>query len=205
MKKQKLLLLAFIDNIHIYNFVKNALSFSDYDITLYSMDGPVDKVNPRFIEYYRSIGITIVDGPSLSEGRVKYSYQAYRRIRKLGTFDIVHLHYVSHYIAPVVLLLKNRFKRIVLSFWGSDVKRLNWVSQLLIKPLIKNCDRISCANLDMSKAFSKTFDPDGKYCNKLAVFGWGFMYLNSIVDIVEEKSLDRNSIKRRFGSMHYSI
>lgn len=198
MAKSRLLLVAFLDNIHVYNIVKNVLTYSEYDITAYCLEGSVNTIKKEFMLYYQSQGITIVSGPDLSKGRVRYMGRAYSILRSLGRFDVMQLHYVSHYVTLPIYLLRRLYRRIVISFWGSDIKRTNSLIRAFQRPVIRVCDKASFTNKDLYESFKITFGHSILPESKVSVVGLGFMFLDSIERIKLQKGFNKEC-RARFG------
>lgn len=197
---KRLLLVCFPDNIHIYNIVRNVLLYSSMEITMYSMDGPRSCIRKEYLDFYINNNIRVIDGVELKKGgAVSYVFYAYKEIKKLGEFDFVHLHYVSHYLAPVLYLLRRNFSKVLLSFWGSDVRRINSFKRLLDMPLIRRADSIMFVNEDMKKAFLSSFKGVNNKEPVIRLMGMGFMFTEGIDRLRGASDSDILKMKEHFG------
>jgi len=144
MRKKTLLVIGGLNNVHIYNIVKNVLVFTDFDITMYNMDGGIVDINQDFINFYHSHNIKIIGGGNVArDGTFRYTWIFYKTIKALGRFDIVNMFFVSHYFAPVLYLFRKNYGKIILNFWGSDVFRSNFSKRISYLPLVKKADILS--------------------------------------------------------------
>lgn len=198
--RKRLLLVCFPDNIHIYNIVRNVLLYSSMEITMYSMDGPRSCIRKEYLDFYENNGIKVIDGVELKEvGAASYVSYAYKSIKKLGKFDVLHLHFVSHYLAPVLFLLRRNFSRVLLSFWGSDVRRMNSFKRFLITPLVRYSDNIMFVNEDMKAAFLSSFKHLQYKEPAIRVMGMGFMFTDGIDSLRGSSALQIKKMKEAFG------
>lgn len=75
-------------------------------------------------------------------------------------YDLVLLHFVAIPYMSLLPMLRMRSKKIIISFWGSDILRLNHkriVRNKVIKILLNYADRITMSTAEMEAKFRKEF------------------------------------------------
>lgn len=199
MAKNSFLLAGSLSSIHIYNLVKNVLIHSDFQITAYHTTGDIESIPPKYHELYRKAGITIVPGRNVSKVGIKrYTFGIYSDLKRLGKFDILNLHYVSHYVAPSVALLSKNYGKIILTFWGSDLLRSTGLKRQLTLPAIRKASIIQLMTTGMRTRFSHTKGYK-KHLDKVRVLDFGDMLLDGIDKYRTQPEETRNAIKQSFG------
>ena len=190
-----ILLLGDIGSIHLFNLIKNVLVKENASITAVSSVRQIKDVQEDYLSFYYTNNITLIEGASLSEiGVFKYLLHYQRVFESLGTYDLCLIQFVSHFLAPIVFLHKNKFLHIRVSFWGSDVYRVNFLKSLVIRPLLHTADRISFITESMRDTFVKKCK-GGLVINKSYILDFGNLFFNKI----EENKNNVLLAKSRFG------
>lgn len=192
----KLLLFCNPNNIHNYNYIKNVLLKQNFDITIYSYSLPRNEVKAEYMDFYDKNKINVVGGYSISEeGHLKYIIKSFKTIGQLGkSYECLHVQYVSPYIAPIIFFYRNRFKKIVLTYWGSDLLRSNFVFRLMTKPLLCISSWITFITSDMLHYFSQFYNLKDSQKTGLLDFG------NMFFEIIDQKKKEIDS-----GNVHKSL
>lgn len=179
----RLLLFCNPSNIHNYNYIKNILVKCDYEITIYSYSLPYQSIKKEYIDFYERNNVKVVGGHSISEeGHIKYILKSYVSIGQLsGVYDCVHVQYVSPYIAPIIYFFRKRYKRIILTYWGSDLLRSNLIFRMMCRPLIRISSWITFITSDMQNTFNEFFHINNQQNTELLDFG------NMFFDSIDEK------------------
>lgn len=198
-KKKKILLVGSLASIHMYNYILNVLSTLDFDIVAYNTASN-QNIRAEYQALYNKLGIKNIGGCDIrSGGKLSFVTNAYKVLKAEGRFDYVHLHYVSHYLSPILYLLRRNYKKIILTFWGSDLLRSTSFSRLFIAPLVKKANKVSFITNDMFDSFKVLFPKcesnDEKYC----ILDFGNMFFNAIDKIQSEDISNVNEIRKEFG------
>lgn len=129
-----------------------------------------------------------------------YRFYLYKKlISKLPEYDIIHFHFIgadSYYL--VKYFRKNRTSKIILSIWGSDMYRVNWVDAKGFVETCKDADVLTFTN-QKSIDYFKTKYNWGENNLKLCRFGLAPLEnLKSLTQSREEckRFLDWNTKKR---------
>ena len=189
--KRKILIVGDFGSIHIYNYAKNVLAFCDADIHGFNIGGPVCSIDSLFMETYNQLGIKIQGGIKLKQGKIAYMRKAYNVLSKMGSYDYCHVHFVSHYICPIIFLLRHKYTVINLSFWGSDLYRVNYIARSLYRPLIYRSKIISFITTDMLNSFKKLY-PQKKLQKTFRILDFGNPFLRTIDSF--RQSAERESL-----------
>lgn len=199
MQKKRFLLAGGLNSIHIYNLVRNVLINTDFEITAYHTTGDLGSIPQKYLDLYQTAGITVVSGRNVSKvGKLNYIKGIYSDLKKLGNFDIINLHYVSHYASPVIALLSKNYGRIILTFWGSDLLRSTGIKRLLTLPAVKKASTLQLMTAGMLECFSQTKGYK-KYVEKVRVLDFGDMFLDGIDKYRLQSDEARKSLKKEFG------
>lgn len=196
------LLIGKLGSIHIYNLVKNVLSFTNFEISAYNTEGTVESIPSEYLQLYNTLGIKIIGGHKLTElGTVKYLSLLYTDFSKLGKYDVVNIHYVSHYISLALRPFAHKFGKVILTFWGSDLLRSNKVKRLMSKSLIKKSDIIQVMTPYMRQYFLETKEYR-KYADRITVLDFGDIFLDDIDQFKLKPDEIINDTKKHFGLRH---
>lgn len=108
--------------------------------------------------------------------------------------EIVNIQSVSWWYVFVLPFLQKHFKRIVLSFWGSDILRVKRTRIILGKRLFDHADVITFISDDMIKRFVGFFGD--KYSNRIRKADFGSEILDYLDASNDTKKTD---FKRKYG------
>ena len=192
---KSILLLGDIGSIHLYNLIKNALCFSGYSITAVSSERDLSDVRTDYLDFYKASGIDLIDGVGLKKVGVRNYMLYYKKVFKsLGHYDVCLVQYVSHYLAPIVYLYRRRFDKIKLTFWGSDVYRVNGLKALMTIPLLKRADNISFITETMRQDFLSRRRSCGFVSPKSCLLDFGNLFFEQIDGIKKSTNKDSYSL-----------
>lgn len=107
--------------------------------------------------------------------------------------DIVNIQFVDQCFLLLLKYLRNNFKHIVLSYWGSDLLRETPKRVKRLEPLYKMAGFITFETVEMRTAFEKIIGL--KYRNKCRLVKFGLSELD-VLDKISES--DIKSFKRKY-------
>ncbi len=202
LRGKRILIVGNADSIHIYNYIMNLLLDTGIDITIYDRVGPKEHIRAEYVSFFEENNVKIVSGPSpVQINRVSYPFfllKTYKIIKSLGHFDYLQFHFVQETIAPVFYLLRKRFEKIILTYWGSDLFRLNDVRRSLTAGLIGSADHIVMLTSDMVDYFKNLPSKYSKNAHKCTVVDFGNMFYPGI-DELKQSYKDISIIKSQIG------
>ena len=125
-KQIKYLIISDASSMHIYNFCKNMLSGRGYDI--YILRHSVKDIPKQYKEYYKENNITVFSPGKASDGKgklatIKRFVRKLIFLAKLGKVDVCHIHYLHRSSCELYRIFKRNFKKLIISFWGTDILR----------------------------------------------------------------------------------
>lgn len=199
--RKRILVVGDLKNFHMYNYISQAIVKADAEIVALHTLGTMQGFHEKFLSFYKENGVEVVLGvdPSTVRGRFhrfKFLKSAFTLFNSLGHFDVLHIQNMnSAYVLPSFFARK-QFKKIVLTYWGSDLYRSNSVQRLMTLPLLQKADIITMMSKDMLDYFSKLSFVFSRHKNKCQVIDFGDM-LYPIIDKL--KSGDVSVYKKEFG------
>ena len=199
---KKILIVGNADSIHIYNYILNLLLETNIDITIYNRVGPEVPIRAEYASFYAQNNVKIVTSPVPVQIN-KLSYlgfliKTFFIVKSLGRFDYLQFHYVQETIAPVFYLLRRRFGKIILTYWGSDLYRLNTVRRSLTKGLVNSAKHIVMLTTDMVDYFNNLPKKYSKNSYKCTVVDFGNMFYPGI-DELRQSGISITQVKACIG------
>ena len=154
---------------------------------------PIISIPSEYNAYYQENGIMITEENTQPNdtNRIKIK-KIYKQLKTLGTFDVLHIHYVKHLYAPGIYLLRNNYKKIILTFWGSDLYRSTIISRVCILPILGIADKITFITATMKNDFFKKSFFHRGLRNRICVMDYGnmlFPYIDSAEKKIKEDTL----------------
>ena len=179
--KKNIIIVGDIASIHVYNYVKNVILHLDCDCTLYNFSKNV--VQP-YVDFYNECGIKIIQGISTevykNKGALTFTKEMAKCLNEIGPFDILHVHQIRPSICPALYIVRKLYKKIVLTYWGSDVYRISNLRSISTMPLLSVADQVTMMTQDMLEAYKKKW-VHYFYCpDKVEVLDFGNMFYNRI-------------------------
>lgn len=165
------------DSVWTKTYIENVLLNKGHEIVV------LGHPEGTFDAFYAAHGIRIIDNMHNNpRKRLAVLYYKYiwtiREIRKLGKIDIFHLHYVTSYPLRLLGLIRRNCKRIVVSYWGSDLLRATEAENKKKRKHLRYVDCITVCTTHMKQAFEKIYG--GLYADKLNVIDFGINTYKSI-------------------------
>ncbi len=93
---------------------------------IYILRHSVKEIPKQYEEYYKENNITVFSPGKENDGKGKLA-TAKRFMRKLlfllklGKVDVCHIHYLHRSSCVLYKIFKNNFKKLIISFWGTDI------------------------------------------------------------------------------------
>lgn len=189
--KKNILIIGPTDSIWMVEYIKNILLNQAFNVWI------IGKNSTQYRAFYEANGIRIIDNSCKSKIKIIRFFQQYVRpiisFPKKQQMDFLHIQYVNHYSATMANLLKKRVKKIVVSFWGSDLFRSS------NKELMKQRKLLSCASIvtlctkSMNDFFIKTYGT--VFLPKTRIIDYG---VNGL-DAIDRVSLSKEECKKTLG------
>lgn len=121
----RVLIIGDFSSIHIYNFFSNVIRYMNCSCVGYHI--VPDDIKPEYTQFYKDSNIQIVRGidPSIyrKKGAFVFIKQSVELLNSLGKYDVVHVHAVRPFISLPIYFSRRNFKKIILTYWGSDLFR----------------------------------------------------------------------------------
>ncbi len=194
---KKFLLIGNIKSLYITQYIENVLEPLGFQIYMqiskeeYTFEKDFIKTHKLEIikkhELYESLLFKI---PFF--GRKLKSLFNIFEILKIGSFDYIHLHYVTLLDLITISIVKSKKTKIYASFWGSDLLRQSRKYLGFEKKFLKKYNHISNAALLLQKSFEKLF-PTLKEKSEMIPFGV------SLLSYIDNISLDSKECKSFYG------
>lgn len=106
MLMKSILLIADFASIHIYNYIKNTIDSNAYKIQGLSMS-PLAFIPSDFSAYYKEHGVMLIEeATQSSDSNIIKIEKIYNQLKTLGSFYILHIHYVKHLYTPGIYFIK---------------------------------------------------------------------------------------------------
>lgn len=200
------LLIGDCNSIHIVNFIKVVLSNSEIKkITIFDMNrqGLLNKDNDN---YYKENGIELIRNNSFTElvknkmirkipiiRSIIYFKLLNRKIEELEDFEYCLLHYID--ITKVKLVLKNRnkYKKVIPIFWGSDLLRNKNINSNKYEQLLNISNKVIFNTENMKRSFEKIYKK--KFKEKIEVIKFPTLSFQKIDQLQKKNNLQNIRIK----------
>lgn len=195
----RVLVAGFASSIHVYNYIKNVLSDGNIEVVLYNTTGTIEGVPKRYLDYYSSQTIRIVNGADSKllqcEGSVRYIKESISIIKGLGKFDYLHLKGITNSVSIIFYLTRKQFSKIIITYWGSDLYRMSRIKRLQTLPLLVRANTITFMSEDMKNYYRRLSWPFRRLLKKSRIIDYGSI----IYDSIDRYSNDINNCKAQFG------
>lgn len=172
----RLLLFGNANTLHIYNYISGVLSEIDgLEIVLVNTDYRNVEDDASINNYYKENSIIVLD--SNDEHKLFAKYKAinfiYRTIRtyfaitRMEKFEYCQVHYLTAHTCVLPILVKHKYKELICVYWGSDLLKINSLTQKVQKILLKLSSYIVLDALNMKEKFLETYK--GTFVQKLRI------------------------------------
>lgn len=186
------------------NFVENFLVKNNYEVWILNTSNK--KESKEYIDFFESGRLHLIELPPLiseiNEGKAqgdlfKNFYERFLRLKtiiKSGPFDVINMQFVRFTDLADVILLKYLMKsKLILSYWGSDLFRVNRKELTAQGKYVRHADFITFDNIDLEIEFKKIYRK--KIPSKVVLFGLPVL---DIIDKTSRKMADED-IRRQWG------
>lgn len=188
------------------NFVEYFLLENDYEVWVLHRGNK--KEYDKFIDFYREKGIHLIEVPKVvsevhdqrenkSFFKICYShFLLLKAVIKSGPFDLINMQYVEYLdLADVVILKYMMKKKLILSYWGSDLLRIEKKKLLRMGIFAKHADFVTFDNKDLENKFKRIYKWAKKMPLKTVFFGL------PVLDIIDRKykSGNEKSVREKWG------
>ena len=153
---KRILFLADINSVHTERWVKS-LIHRGYEIGLFSLSEKKTTWIDNLSCEYHCVGVNqdkIRSKKRFSKLAYFNSFKELKRFSKEFNAEIVHAHYASSY---GMLLMRLKFKKSVLSLWGSDVyefPKRSFLHKKLFQRILKSAPIVCSTSKDMAREAS---------------------------------------------------
>lgn len=186
------------------NFVENFLVKNNYEVWILNTSNK--KESKEYIDFFESGRLHLVELPPLiseiNEGKAqgdlfKNFHERFLRLKtiiKSGPFDVINMQFVRFTDLADVILLKYLMKsKLILSYWGSDLFRVNRKELTAQGKYIRHADFITFDNIDLEIEFKKIYRK--KIPSKVVLFGL------PVLDIIDKtcRKMAGDDIRRQWG------
>lgn len=188
----KVLLLGGIYSPWTMHFIEDYLQKNNCEIWMLHRSNR--KEHRKYISFYRKKGVHLIDGVSANAdiygGLAKKNYLKVirghflqiKRIMKSGHYDVINLHSVCFPDLVYAIILKYiMHEKVILSYWGSDLLRVNDKKLYIMGMFAKYADFVTFDNKDLEMKFRETYKWAYKVPSKTILFGL------PVLDIINEK------------------
>ena len=178
-------------SMHIYNYIKTVLLPKGHKVGVLTLS--TQPIRENFLQFYKENGVEVY---SLAEKgykglnntslpyRILNLWRKTRLMKSVPQTDVCHVH--SVYKTSLMLVLKNKrkFKKLILSYWGSDIRDKSDATLELREKCFDIADAITVTVEQTLNDFREIHG--NKYDDKLSICRFATDGLNCIKTISEE-------------------
>lgn len=172
--------------MHVYNFIKCSLLGRGFEISILSHS--TKPIPEQYEKFYKDNGIKVYCIQSLpckmDRGLVarwkKFAYK-FEAINELGDIDVCHIHYLHIQSCLLYLLKRRHFKHLILTYWGSDIIKLDGKIKFFQRICMNFADRITLSVTKTLKIYHNQFGH--KYDDKVQIL----RFLSGALDEIKYK------------------
>lgn len=206
MKKKKILLIGSASSIYMKQYIENVLLPLEMDIILISTSEIFDEEYTYYAS--RNIFVTYLFKKNKSVHHIKKlgnilaaRYNLKNINKMVGEFDYVHFHYIGNQklIKYLISIYKKMCKKIIVTFWGSDILNIDRNIAKRINPLLEVSDTIVLSTDSMINAFKSYFGDI--YNNKITSILFG----NPMIEFILNNNGSVEKEKRKFSEDKINI
>lgn len=192
----KYLMIGDAGSMHIYNYIKNVLLPSNFDVYLMTLS--IRPVRVEYAEFYKANNVKVFSVADKGYKdlektdkfhRFKNLLRKIRLAKSIPECDICHIH--SVYKTSLHLYLQNRkkFKKLILSYWGGDIEDKNWKVIRLREKCFKYADAITVTVQQTYEEFIKIYGHS--YEEKLSVCRFATEGLECILKLSKDSTREK--------------
>lgn len=166
----------------------NEVFENDSDSIVIFTDKPVNEETQNF--YSNKIKIISCSNKKIVKklklDKILYLLKTLYAFSKEEKFDYLHVHYVNNRKLIAVNAVKRYVKKIIITFWGSDLLRKDRNELNKMSKYLENANKITVGSNEMKKFFINNF-PE-KISNKISVVRFGVNGLSAIYNMQTSQS-----------------
>jgi len=169
---KKVLLIGNPNSIWTKEYVKNIHKHNNVTITVYN------EISDAYLKEYNKLNVQMI---VLGKNNITKAFRFIKfAITNRGKIDIVDIQSPPHSIQSLIIAIVIRIinSRAVVSFWGSDIMRINHNDARMLIPIIKSCDKINLGTNRLTAEFKKYYKDH--YCDKICNAKFGSLALSQI-------------------------
>lgn len=200
MDRKKYMIISDAGSMHIYNFIKHSLLGRNFDIYIVSHAvKELPERNKKLYEEHNIKVISVIDFPYKDKtdkiSKFKKLNHKLNQIKKIGKIDVCHIHFLHIQSCIIYLLCKNIFNKLILTYWGSDILKLNKKTKIFQKLCIKRADKITLSVANTFNVFRSHYGD--KFDSKASIVRFVSGALIEINDLMNNNN--RIQIKSELG------
>lgn len=182
----KYLIISDAGSVHVYNFIRLYLLDKNKDQKIYILRHSINEIPKQYADFYKDNNIEVFTSGPADEGKgkvqtVKRFLRKIRFLKKLGKVDVCHIHYAHRSSCLLYRLFRHNFKKLIISFWGTDILNPSQKDFEQQKKTLRYADKITVTVKHSKEVFQEKFG--NTYDQKLQVAHLASETLTNIIDI----------------------
>ena len=198
----KYLVIGDSSSMHIFNFVKTILLPQKYEVHLLTLSSR--DVHKEYMEFYNQNGV-IVHSIAMKKykniekkdyiHRILNIWRKLKLMKDIPSVDICHVQSVYKTALIMILINRQKYKKLILSYWGGDIEDKSFGVIKLRERCFKFADVITVTVKQTYKEFQKIYG--NKYNNKLYICRFATSGLDYIHNL--RKKVTRNECREEYN------
>ena len=186
----RVLLIANAYSVYTMIFIKNTLLKIENikEIVVFHSGGVVVEEYSRF---YEKINVIVIGGKSEFKDNLENVLYHYNLIKKMGYFDVCHVHFLSYYPVLMGKLVRNNCGTLIAHYWGSDWFRVSGETRGLQAELMRVSDYVISDSLQIIKQLSGYFKKE--FDSKINYIRFKLPVIEVLKDMTEEEKMKRKT------------
>lgn len=188
------------------NFVEEFLLKNNHEVWILNRSNK--KEYQKYVDFYKEKGVHLIELPEIvsnvydgkEKGNIFKNWLCHflllKSVMKFGPFDLLNMHYIEYIYLIDMIILKYLMKtKLVLSYWGSDLFRVE-KKELEVKGwYVRYADFITFDSLDLEIEFRKIYKWAKHIPSKVVFFGL------PVLDIINKNCIEKtnNNLRRKWG------
>lgn len=188
------------------NFVENFLQKNNYEVWMLNRGNK--KEYKEYKKFYEQRGVHLIDVSEIVSEvydkrkcgnflKIWYShFLLLKAVIKSGSYDLINMQYVEYLDLIDVFVLKYILRsKLILSYWGSDLFRIEKSKLSRMRILVNCADFVTFDNKDLEIEFRRIYKRARRIPSKVAFFGL------PVLDIIDKKSREEvnDDIRKKWG------
>ena len=194
----KLLITGLIDSIYTYGYIKSLKKARpEYEIDVLDMNASAYSLYEKneYVDRYFSVekSNSLIEKIPKIRGIQKLR-NATKLVKSIPEYDVLHVHYADSSWAMKIRIFAGKYRKLLMSIWGSDFYRTNTIDRQLQQSLFSLADLISFGNPNTMEDYKKVFSRIASKKLRLAYFGSPNIY-----EVRRIEDLDRSLVCKKLG------